>query len=97
MIIDLKAEAGEFCTVRTHPKLPNLIHKIKEALLKGESVEIQWSHVKILTPSFLDELIPPLMIELGYDLLKQKVTFNPPLTGFLAEQPDRGFSNRKKI
>jgi len=87
---------GEFCTQRTAPSLPNLRSLIEACIEKQEPVEIETIGVKILTPSFIDELIPPLIVKFGEARIQSLITFNPPLTGFLKEQIERGTRLRKK-
>ena len=96
MIINLAEVVGEFCVLRTDPQIPKLREIITQAILAEEVITIDWTQVKILTPSFLDELLPPLMISLGgKEKVMEKISFVPILTGFLAQQLDRGYQLRK--
>lgn len=93
-LIRLYEISGEFCTRRNSPSLPHLRHLIEEEIVSGNQVQIDTSQVKILTPSFIDELIPPLIIKHGKELVDRLVTFSPPLTGYLKEQVERGTKSR---
>ncbi len=96
MIINLKEHSGEFCTARKNKGLSQVIQILKMALEKNEKITISTTGVKILTPSYIDELIPPLVIIFGSEKIKQLVSFSPPLTGFILEQIDRGIKNRSR-
>lgn len=94
MIIKLVDFSGEFCTNRKNEGLIRVIAELKKALQSEEKVIISSNGVKILTPSYIDELIPPLAIEFGVEKVEKMITFSPPLTGFLLEQLNRGVKNR---
>ena len=85
---------GEFCTRRTSVGIPKILALIEGAILKNENVICDWTEVKILTPSFIDEIIPQIIIKYGKPKYDQLVSFDPILTGFLADQVDRGVKNR---
>ncbi|PIU01251.1 MAG: hypothetical protein COT74_01745 [Bdellovibrionales bacterium CG10_big_fil_rev_8_21_14_0_10_45_34] len=95
MIIRLVEIAGEFCTRRNMPALAEIKKILVEKLEKQEPVEISTAGVKILTPSFIDELIPDLINQYGEEKVTSLISFNPPLEGFLKEQISRGVKNRK--
>ena len=85
---------GEFCTRRNSPSLPPLIKTLESAIEANTGVEIDRDGVKILTPSFIDELIPPLMVKYGEDVVNKLIKFTPPLDGFLKDQLARGLRAR---
>lgn len=93
-VILLLSECGEFCTERSHPGLPALRKKLRDALEKGERVEIHRQGVKLLTVSFIDELIPALALEFGLDVFEKAITFSPPLERIYLEQIKRGMRLR---
>ena len=95
MIIKFVEIGGEFCTRRTSDAIPKIKAMIEEALLKNENVVCDWTGVKILTPSFIDEIIPELTIRHGSIKIQKYVSFNPELTGFLSHQIERGVMNRQ--
>jgi hypothetical protein len=64
--------------------------------LAGNFKACDWTGVKILTPTFIDEIFPELIIKHGLDKIEKLITFTPKLTGFLAHQLERGVKNRAK-
>ncbi|MCB0341714.1 MAG: hypothetical protein H6626_07615 [Pseudobdellovibrionaceae bacterium] len=94
MKIRLVEIGGEFCTSRRSPALEKLRALTKECLDKGEYLEILTEGVKILTPSFIDEWIPPLIIEYGEETYQKFIRFEPALEGYLKEQVQRGVAAR---
>lgn len=94
MKIKLADIAGEFCTTRNSPGLPQIISILKDCLDRNENVEIELTGVKLLTPSFIDELIPPLIIKYGKEKIDQSIVFRPALVGFVKDQIDRGVQQR---
>jgi len=88
---------GAFCTRRNSTAIPTIIAKIEEAIKANESVICDWNGVKILTPSFVDEIIPHLIIKYGEEKINSLVSFDPKLEGFLAEQILRGVNARKSV
>lgn len=96
-IIDLAVEASEFCVRRTDVSLPKIKALVLEALEANTELEINWVNVKVLTPSYIDELIPGFILKFGEEKVKKLVKFNPQLTGFLSEQVIRGVKNRTSV
>ena len=94
--IRLAQECGPFCTERTHPKLPWLRSEIEKALQHKQSISFDRTNVKILTPSFIDEMLSELAIKFGIDAIQEFVTFNPSLEAFFLEQIGRGVRLRSK-
>ena len=90
MTIKLLESVGEFCTRRNNPHLEKIKEKIRTQLMENNSVCIDRTGIKALTPSFIDELVSPLVIELGRDKIDQCLSFDPPLEGYLSEQVERG-------
>lgn len=94
MRIKLVEIGGEFCTSRKAPSIAGLRQQLDSCLENDKSVVIETAGVKILTPSYIDELIPPLMVKHGEAKVLNLIEFTPPLTGFLKEQLTRGLANR---
>ncbi len=94
MTINFLEIAGEFCTKRDNSGIPIIIEKIETALTKNENIVCNWEGVKILTPSFIDEIMPKLIIKYGREKIDRSLSFSPPLEGFLAHQIERGIINR---
>ena len=94
MIIKFIELGGEFCTRRNSQALPQIKKLIEGSILKNESVICDWTGVKILTPSFIDEFMPELILKYGIEKINALVSFNPKLEGFLAHQIERGVKNR---
>jgi hypothetical protein len=96
MIIKFLDLGGEFCTRRTSEAIPRIKALIEKALLNNENIVCDWTGVKILTPSFIDEIIPELIIKYGATKIQKHVSFRPVLTGFLSHQVERGVKNRSE-
>lgn len=96
MNLNLYDFSGEFCSRRTTPGLQNLKKKLHQLLTTNTSVLLSTAKVKIITPSYVDELLPSLMIEFGKDKVLTLIKFDPPLAGYAAEQIERGYNNRNK-
>ncbi len=92
--INLAIESSEFCVKRTDPNLPKIIELLDQAVLKQSPIQVEWSQVKILTPSYIDELLPKLIIKHGEANFWKYVQFKPALTGFLHDQIAIGVKNR---
>lgn len=97
MTVKLVDHAGEFCTRRNSPGLPALRKLIESALEANTPIEIDRVGVKILTPSFIDELLPGIVLKFGDETVERLVTFRPPLEGFLKEQVTRGLQARRAV
>ena len=95
MKIKLVDVAGEFCTSRKSVALPDLRSMLEKHIANQEPLIISREGVKILTPSFIDELLPGLILKFGEKQVRQFVKFEPPLDGYLAEQVHRGVAARK--
>lgn len=87
---------GEICNKRTLPGIQKIKEKIKQALDSNQNLTIDRTGVKVLTPSYIDELIPQFNIDYGKDKVSKLIQFSPPLEGFLAEQVERGTNLRLK-
>lgn len=85
---------GEFCTRRTSEAIPKIVERIEKAISENSKVICDWNGVKILTPSFIDEIVPQIIIKYGKAKYDETVSFEPQLTGFLANQVVRGVVNR---
>ena len=96
LIIDLVKECGEFCTERSHPKLGWIRSQIENAIQTKALIQFNRAGIKILTPSFIDEMISELAVKYGIQAVKQYATFNPPLEAIYEAQIDRGMRMRKK-
>lgn len=94
-IIHLIEIGGEFCTERTSTSLNEMKKRLRTNIQRNEKTIIDTKGVKLITPSYVDELIPPLMIEFGAEKTLNLIEFLPPLQGFLSEQVDRGYRARK--
>ena len=95
MILELVKVAGEFCTSRKSPALIDLKERTDACLSSDQTLEVDLLGVKVLTPSFIDEWLPDLIIKYGEDKFHRLVVFNPPLEGFLKEQITRGVALRR--
>jgi hypothetical protein len=94
MVINFLELGGEFCSRRTSEAIPLIKAQIEKALQNHSDIVCDWTGVKILTPSFIDEIIPPLILIYGADRVQKHVSFKPELTGFLSHQVERGVKNR---
>ena len=94
MKIKLIDFSGEFCGRRTTPGLSQLRDLIRSRVKQSQPLIIDTVGVKTITPSYIDELLPPLMIELGKENVLNNVSFDPPLQGFALKQIERGYKNR---
>lgn len=94
MKINLLDIGGEFCTRRTSPAIPIIISKIEECLKLSQKLLINTVGVKLVGPSFIDEILPALIIKYGSDAVLSTVTFDPPLEGFTKDQIEIGVRNR---
>ena len=69
--------------------------KLDSSLENEESVVIETVGVKVLTPSFLDELIPPLMVKHGkakvLSLIEFKISVHNLFPGFSLDEVRRLF------
>lgn len=96
MIVQLIDFGGEFCTSRKSPAIQKLHELIENCIRKNSPLEISRDGVKVLTPSFIDELLPPLIMKHGEEKVLSLVKFSPPLNGYLEEQVHRCVAARKK-
>ena len=88
--IHLEPECGPFCTERTHPKLPWLRSEIENAIISKQEICIDRANVKILTPSFIDEMVSETAKKFGIQVVHQYVKFEPPLETVYLRQIERG-------
>lgn len=95
-VIELMKECGEFCTERSHPKLPWLREKIENAIVSGGTVIFDRANIKILTPSFIDEMIAVVALKYGLDVVEKHVSFVPLLEPLYHQQIERGMRLRKR-
>jgi hypothetical protein len=93
--IQLASECGPFCTERTHPKLAWLRSEIEHCILAKEIICFERNGVKILTPSFIDEMVSELGIKFGIAAIEHYVKFSPPLETIYLQQIERGIRLRK--
>ncbi len=78
--INLHQICGEFCTERKTPGLPELRDQIEESIKRQEKVTVDYSQVKILSASFLDELVGPWSQSgMSLKVFSEFVTFSPQL------------------
>ncbi|MFN8945133.1 MAG: hypothetical protein ACK5WZ_10995 [Pseudobdellovibrionaceae bacterium] len=96
MKIKLVDFGGEFCTSRKSPAIEKLREVIEKSIQSNTPIEILRDGVKVLTPSFIDELLPPLVIQYGEEQVMGIISFLPPLDGYLKEQLHRGVAARRK-
>jgi hypothetical protein len=95
MKINLLDYGGEFCTRRSSPAIPIIISIIESCISKNENLEIDTTGVKLIGPSFIDEILPRLIIKYGSEKVLGIVTFSPPLEGYTKDQVTIGVKNRK--
>lgn len=95
MILKLYDFSGEFCSRRTTPGLKELKEQIRLHILNNTPITLSSENVKLITPSYIDELLPSLMVELGKEKVLNLIKFSPPLTGYALEQIERGYTNRR--
>lgn len=93
-VLDIFLISGDMCIRRTTPGIDLIKKKIEIAIQKNEKIIFDWSKVKVMTVSFVDEIMPELIIKYGNEILEKNIEFNPPLTGFLKDQLDNGVKNR---
>ena len=91
----LAAEAGEFCTERSHGELPRLRTHIRKIIEDGDSIVIHRDGVKMLTTSFIDELLSATALDLSFEIVRASVFFLPELEDLYWEQVTRGVRLRK--
>lgn len=94
--IILADEVGEFCTARNHPKIPELHQQISACLTRAEPITIDRTGVKILSASFIDDLVPPLILRHSRQVVDQHLHFSPPLEPVYLEQIERGVRLRRR-
>ena len=94
--ISLKDRCGEFCTARGHPAIPGLLSELRAAVASGQSVQIDRAGTKLITPSFIDELLVPLALDHGASEIRRLVVFVPTLEPILDEQIERGMRLRRR-
>ena len=97
MIIKFFDYSGEFCTRRTTPGLLELKETLRRELGKGTFVILSLEGVKIITPSYIDELLPTLMIELGKEKVLGQIKFEPKLNKYVEGQIERGYRARVPV
>ena len=94
MKIKLIDFGGEFCTKRTSSAIPKIKNLIIECMNKNDVLEIDTEKVKLIGPSFIDEILPPLMIQYGSEVILKSVKFIPDLEGYTKDQIAIGVKNR---
>lgn len=87
---------SEFCTERTSPGLDTLHHEVQSALDAGETIQIDRSGVKILTTSFIDELLSALAVRFTIEKVRNQILFSPELEPMHWEQVERGVRLRSR-
>ena len=81
---------GEFCTQRDNPGIVLLKAEIERALLAKNAIAIDRTGVRIVSVSFIDELLADLAVKYSVDQIEAYVQFRPPLEPFLKDQIARG-------
>ena len=94
MKINLIDFGEEFCTKRTSTTIPKLKKLIVECMNNNEVLEINTEKVKLIGPSFVDEILPSLIIQYGADRILKSVKFAPELQGYSKDQIAIGVKNR---
>lgn len=87
--------SGEFCTRRNSKGLVELSHAIESALQNNQKITINRSGVKILSISYVDELLSPLALKYGIDNLWSCLDIQPVLEDFYIRQVELGANRRK--
>ncbi|MBL6988222.1 MAG: hypothetical protein ISR65_00500 [Bacteriovoracaceae bacterium] len=77
--IDLISISGEFATRRDCKSLPELTKQIVSVLEHDDTIVIQREKIKILSLSFVDELLRPLIKKYSFSTISSKVHFQPEL------------------
>ncbi len=90
----LKDLCGDFCTERKHPQMPLLQKWVGDALLSGEEIVFDRHGLKMLSVSFIDELLPPFAVQVGLERVMEVIRFEPPLEQVFHEQIKRGIRLR---
>ncbi len=93
-VLDVFLISGDMCIRRTTPGIDFIKQKIETAIQKNEKIIFDWCKVKVMTVSFIDEIMPELIIKYGPEILEKNIEFNPELTGFLKDQLDNGVKSR---
>lgn len=93
--IVLKDLFGEFCTDRHLPEIQMLKRTIENEIKADSPVTLDRSGVKLLSVSFIDELLGDLAVQHSREKIKDLVLFNPPLENIYEEQIDRSVRLRK--
>jgi hypothetical protein len=93
-ILDIFLISGDMCIRRTTPGISMIKEKIEITIQQNKKIIFDWSRVKVMTVSFIDEIMPELIIKYGKEILEKNIEFRPELTGFLKDQLDNGVNNR---
>jgi hypothetical protein len=96
MILKLYDYSGEFCTRRTTTGLQEIKLILRKSITSNTPIILSLEKVKLITPSYIDELLPDLMAEFGKEKVLGLVKFDQALNKYVAEQIERGFKNRIK-
>ncbi len=86
---------GLFCTKRDAPSIVKLTDIIQVCLDKNEKLSINREGVKILSVSYVDELISPFLQKISFDVFFNQISFEPPLEEFYNIQLKRSIMLRK--
>jgi len=62
----------------------------------NEILEINTEKIKLIGPSFIDEILPPLILQYGEDKILEIVKFTPDLQGYSKDQILIGVKNRQR-
>jgi hypothetical protein len=95
--VKLVEVCGEFCTERKHPQMAQLRKWVGEAISNGEMIVFDRKGIKMLSVSFIDELLPLFAAQVGLDRLSDFVQFEPPLESVYIEQIERGVRLRNLL
>jgi hypothetical protein len=93
-IINIFEYCGAYPTTRDNPGLIDIVDLLTEALTNNERVTLNRDHTKLMTLTFIDELIVPLAMEFGRDTVETLITFDPPLEEPYVKQIERGIKLR---
>ncbi|MBF0361598.1 MAG: hypothetical protein HQK49_11335 [Oligoflexia bacterium] len=85
---------GPFCTQRDTAGIDKLFEILSITLEKKEKIILSRNNVKMMTVSFIDQLMVPLAITYSKDQIEKLIIFNPPLEEIFLKQIERGIRLR---
>ena len=95
-VIRLNDLFGDFCTERAQVQKSMLKSEIKETMAVGKLLSLDRSDVKLMTTSFIDELLSDFAADYGVEKVLESVLFDPPLEEIYLNQIRRGAVLRAK-